>query len=225
MVEIGVRNGESLSAWQSMFDVDQSTIYGISWPESQQVKRSLETNVHVLFRDQSNCEHLDDIANTVGETPLDVVIDDGSHEPGHQLKTMVKLFPRVAPGGFYVIEDIETSYWDKPGAVIYGYKLRDVGAGQRGSLMTTLKLLVEVINQRYAVKDFDPNFYFIDKHVDPDVAWIMFAQNMVVLRKKSVEDKLYDVPITNKANGMEWKALWEGEDVRAVANQVREWKC
>jgi hypothetical protein len=225
MVEIGVLDGDSLKAWQTMFDADKSTIYGISWPETVQVKNKLDANVHVLYRDQSNCMHLDDIARTVGEKALDLVIDDGSHEPGHQLKTLVKLFPRVAPGGLYVIEDIETSYWDAQGASIYGYGLRDVGAGRRGSIMTALKLLAEVVNQRYAVNDYDRTFNVIDVGVDPDVAWVMFAQNMVVIRKKDAEDKAYEVPIDHQADGSTWKAFWGDAQIQDVVHRIREWKC
>jgi hypothetical protein len=37
----------------------------------------------------------------------DVVIDDGSHASYHQQLTMLKLFPLVKPGGFYIIEDLD----------------------------------------------------------------------------------------------------------------------
>jgi len=95
----------------------------------------LDANVHV----QSNCEYLDNIARTVGEKPIDLIIEDGSHNPGHQLKTVVKLFPRVARGGLSVIEDMETSFWDVPGAEIYGAHEVN-GAGRQGSIVTTLKI-------------------------------------------------------------------------------------
>lgn len=38
---------------------------------------------------------------------LDVVIDDGSHRPDHQQISFSTLFPYVAPGGLYFIEDLE----------------------------------------------------------------------------------------------------------------------
>jgi cephalosporin hydroxylase len=119
MLEIGVLHGKSLAAWQTVFDAGRSTIYGYSWPEMEAVEAQLEAHVHVLFQEQSNCAHLDEITDMAGAAPFDLVIDDDSHEPGHQLKTLVKLFPRVSPGGFYVIEDIETSNWDTTGSCIY----------------------------------------------------------------------------------------------------------
>ena len=207
MLEVGVLGGDSLHAWQTVFDAAQSTIYGVSWPPADNVRTGdLHDNVHILYRDQSDCGQLDDIGRTVGQAPLDLVIDDGSHHPEHQLKTLVKLFPLVAPGGFYVIEDTETSYWDAPWSSLYGYKLANVGVGRSGSLVTALKMLVEVINQRYAVRSYHRDFSIIDAKVDPDVAWITFAQNMVILRKKSEEDDPYQAFIGNGADESSWAA-------------------
>ena len=110
MLEVGVLGGYALHAWQTAFDASQSTIYGVSWPPADDVwTGDLHDNVHILSRDQSDCGQLDEIGRTVGQAPLDLVIDDGSHHPEHQLNILVKLFPLLAPCGLYVIEDIETS--------------------------------------------------------------------------------------------------------------------
>ena len=37
---------------------------------------------------------------------LDVILDDGSHIPEHQILTFNTLFPSVVPGGIYIIEDV-----------------------------------------------------------------------------------------------------------------------
>lgn len=220
MVEIGVQSGFSLGAWQTMFDSVQSTIFGVGWPKIDEVKSKLDDNVRILFRDQSNCTHLTELVDIIG-APLDLVIDDGSHEPGHQLKTLVKLFPLLSPGGFYVLEDIECSYWDRPGSSIYGYNLTNVGVGKPGSIISAMKLLVEVINQRYAVRSYNRQFHIIDPRVDPEVSWVMFAQNMVVLRKRDAEDEDYQKPLDNEADESTWHAFWANDDVRALVNQIR----
>ena len=36
---------------------------------------------------------------------VDFIIDDGSHEAQHQIKTFEKLFPKLKKGGVYIIED------------------------------------------------------------------------------------------------------------------------
>ena len=82
MLEVGVLGGDSLHAWQTVFDAPRSTIYGVGWPAAVNVRTGgLHDNVHIMFRDQSNCGHLDDVANILGPDPLDLVIDDGSHIP------------------------------------------------------------------------------------------------------------------------------------------------
>eukprot|EP01063_Lacrimia_lanifica_P033249 TRINITY_DN585_c1_g2_i5.p1 TRINITY_DN585_c1_g2~~TRINITY_DN585_c1_g2_i5.p1 ORF type:complete len:348 (+),score=129.91 TRINITY_DN585_c1_g2_i5:49-1092(+) len=42
---------------------------------------------------------------------LDVVVDDGGHTMEQQITSFLHLFPIIAPGGVYVIEDLETSYY------------------------------------------------------------------------------------------------------------------
>jgi len=72
--------------------------------------------------------------------------------------------------------------------------------------------------------DYDKDFNVIDLSVDPDVTWVIFAQNMVVLRKKDAEDRAYAVPIDNCADGLTWKAFWGGARVRDVMRQIQQWK-
>ena len=40
-----------------------------------------------------------------------VFIDDGSHVPAHVATSFYALFPRLADGGLYVIEDVQTAFW------------------------------------------------------------------------------------------------------------------
>lgn len=55
--------------------------------------------------DAGNGDDLDRIA-TNGET-FDFIIDDGSHASFHQQVTFMKMFPRLARGGIYIIEDLD----------------------------------------------------------------------------------------------------------------------
>ena len=43
--------------------------------------------------------------------PFDIVIDDGSHVNRHVHHSFRTLWPHLAPGGLYVVEDLQTSYW------------------------------------------------------------------------------------------------------------------
>ena len=44
---------------------------------------------------------------------FDLIIDDGSHYPSHQLTTFKKLYKNIAPGGLYIIEDLDLSFHKK----------------------------------------------------------------------------------------------------------------
>ena len=46
-----------------------------------------------------------------GDAPIDLVIDDASHWYPQTLATFTALFPRLAPGGLYVIEDWGWAHW------------------------------------------------------------------------------------------------------------------
>jgi hypothetical protein len=54
-----------------------------------------------------------DAASSDGEsTPFDIIIDDASHINWHQIKTFEMLISALRPGGFYVIEDINSSCYN-----------------------------------------------------------------------------------------------------------------
>ena len=49
--------------------------------------------------------------------PLDIAIDDASHASHHQQNAFLALFPRLRPGGLYIIEDLrwQPQTYEKPG--------------------------------------------------------------------------------------------------------------
>lgn len=59
--------------------------------------------------DLGSAEDLDRLAAAL--PMLKLAIDDGSHASFHQQLAFLKLFPKVEPGGFYVIEDF---HWQPP---------------------------------------------------------------------------------------------------------------
>ena len=60
--------------------------------------------------DQSNRTLLQQIVLDEGANGLDVIIDDGGHTMKQQLTSLQVLWELLRPGGFYVIEDLVTSY-------------------------------------------------------------------------------------------------------------------
>lgn len=108
------------------------------------------------------------------------MIDDGSHLPANQLNSLGTLFPLLEPGGVYVIEDVETSYW--PPDTVYLY-----GALVGGNAVEALKPLADCANQaamgagrRAALlAGLPPGL----REACAWVSGVEFAQNMVVIHK------------------------------------------
>jgi len=54
------------------------------------------------------------IGEEFGEEPLDLVIDDASHCYEHSRNSFDIIFPKLRPGGFYIIEDWQWAHIDSP---------------------------------------------------------------------------------------------------------------
>ena len=65
---------------------------------------------HVVeIGDQEDPAFLSSVAERHG--PFDIVIDDGGHTMRQQIRSVETLFPLLADGGVYIVEDCHTSYW------------------------------------------------------------------------------------------------------------------
>lgn len=65
-----------------------------------------DPEVRLHYGNQGSGEDLRRVAREAGNGTFDLVIDDGSHLNEHMHLTLVTLFPLVAPGGVYVLEDL-----------------------------------------------------------------------------------------------------------------------
>lgn len=64
-----------------------------------------EPRMRVFQGDQASKSDLATLVEWAGG-PFDIIIDDGSHASHHQQITLAALFPHLAPGGLYCIEDL-----------------------------------------------------------------------------------------------------------------------
>lgn len=106
LLEIGVAGGNSLRAWRDFFPFAQ--IFGIDISPNAKQHESDRITIHI--GDQADEAFLRGFAETTGGN-FDIVIDDGGHYMDEQITSLETLWPYVRPGGFYVIEDLHTSYW------------------------------------------------------------------------------------------------------------------
>jgi len=106
---------------------------------------------------------------------FDVIVEDGSHVPSHQLISFETLWPSVKPGGVYIVEDIETNWW-KPSASVYGYSLQN-----QPNVVTKWKGVIESLNREFTnghsqLTDEKPDIY-------GNIVSVEFGQNIIIFNK------------------------------------------
>ncbi|OGM55884.1 hypothetical protein A3F62_01525 [Candidatus Woesebacteria bacterium RIFCSPHIGHO2_12_FULL_44_11] len=107
LLEIGVGWGGSLFTWAEYFP--KAKITGID--NNPKRKEFEEGNIKVFIGDQADSDFLKSVNEQTG--PFDIVIDDGGHMMHQQITAFKTLFPLLKDGGYYVIEDWQTSYLPK----------------------------------------------------------------------------------------------------------------
>lgn len=129
ILEIGVNRGGSLQMWREYFG-REAIIYGIDLnPECAELA---DPPTQIRIGSQSDPTFLRSVVGEMGAP--DIIIDDGSHVAEHQEVSFKTLFPLLAPGGIYAIEDMHTAYWR--GEWGGGYK-------RRGTAIELVKQLID----------------------------------------------------------------------------------
>jgi len=178
VLEIGIANGGSLELWAKIFE--NPKIYGVDADEKVLDIKFEYPDTSVILGDQGNPDFWD---NFVKDKPLfDVIIDDGSHVNSDQITTLLKLFPHVAVGGTYIIEDTHTSYWPEWGG---GFRRED-------SFVELCKMLVDFLHRQH-IKEISPPPQLT--YVFNNLKSITFYNSMVILEKEIVTDM---VPLSSE---------------------------
>ena len=130
LLEIGIAQGASLKMWEAFFPDAQIT--GIDIRPDCRAYANDRTAVYI--GDQTDRRFLHRVIDEAG--PFDLIIDDGGHTMRQHQISFETLWPHVAPGGFYGIEDLHTAY-----------RLR-FGGGDQSSASTVewLKRMVDALN-------------------------------------------------------------------------------
>jgi hypothetical protein len=113
MLEIGFLNGASYKMWLDYFPLGKSYFIeiegGSSYPEARFKGDSSNPVDLERLLVEKNVKH-----------DLDLIIDDGSHDPVHIDKAFKYLWVHgLKPGGVYIMEDIERNYF-RNGQYKYG---------------------------------------------------------------------------------------------------------
>lgn len=155
LLEIGVGGysnpklgGNSLIMWKKYFP------FGRIFAVDLYKKDVLKTNRIKIFQgSQVDKNFLEQVTSEIGL--LDIIIDDGSHQQEHIIETFKLLFPKLKPGGVYVIEDLQTSYLED-----FGGDSKNLANPKTG--MNFFKSLTDCVNYKHAgleMKMFSIHFY------------------------------------------------------------------
>lgn len=154
LLEIGILRGASLRMWRDYFP--RARIVGLDLdPPPIELP-----GVELVAGDQSDAAVLTTVAS---RGPFDVVIDDGSHIGAHIEASFRALFPAVEPGGWYVIEDMQTAY------------RTDYGGGppdHPGTSVAQVKAMVDAVNREWVGEAADGLPAIRSLHVYDKIAFI-----------------------------------------------------
>lgn len=134
MLEIGVSKGGSLTMWRKYFGAD-AIIFGVDIDPNCAKFNGKDGQVRIGSQDDPN--FLKSVIDEMGG--VDIILDDGSHIAKHMNASLNILFPLLANGGLYLVEDMHTSYWRRHGG----------GEGRAAGFTNTLKVLIDDMHHWY----------------------------------------------------------------------------
>lgn len=103
LLEIGVWSGGSIKYWRDLFK--NATIYGVDINKCHDLDN--EPNVkHIVGNAYSN-----DIKDLFDNDSLDIIIDDGPHNPPSFIYLIENYLAKLKIGGLMIIEDIIVPEW------------------------------------------------------------------------------------------------------------------
>ena len=173
LLEIGVENGLSMKIWKDFFKKPDH-IYGIGYKNFQTKEiYKIDEHMTLYMGDQSSKTFLNRMIDLSGGQ-FDIIIDDGSHVPNHVIISFETLWETLKPGGYYIIEDIETSYWSEH-AFIYDYSLKN-----EPSVVEYFKKRLDEVNNEFRKGSAKSN-----------IGSVCFKSNIIIVQKCCEKDTKY----------------------------------
>jgi len=101
ILELGIQKGGSLELWEEW--MPKFKVIGVDVIDCKEFDTE---RIKTLQMDQCDERILE-------YGPFDIIIDDGGHKMSQQINSFKLLYPALKSGGLYIIEDLNTSYWQE----------------------------------------------------------------------------------------------------------------
>lgn len=182
VLEIGVAHGGSLVTWRRFFG-ESSVVCGLELVPKELNFR--DPQIRIVTGSQTDVKSLNAAVDTLPN--LHLVIDDGSHMSSHQKRSFEVLWPKLAYGGLYVVEDLHTAYWKKYEGGIFRRR--------KSSFIDYAKRLVDLQHSHYSSRRVSS---FEKEQICDSVFSTSFYDSVVVIRKEkmpSARSKIINRPV------------------------------
>jgi hypothetical protein len=169
-VEIGVAHGGSLQMWREYFG-EKAKLIGIDI--NPECKKFEETNTEIIIGSQEDPKFLETLKNNLPD--IDIFIDDGGHTMTQQILTFKYLYDKVRLGGYYLCEDLHTSYWYE-----YGGGLRN-----KKSFIEFSKNFIDNMYGWYMSKRLKPTML---NNLTRTIYALHYYDSILVIEKKQINE-------------------------------------
>jgi SAM-dependent methyltransferase len=185
ILEIGVNFGGSAELWREYFGKGTHVV-GVDIANRADSKPFLE----LVNGNQGDPNFWDKFINLYKNNKFNLIIDDGSHEPAHQILTLEKTFNSLLEdNGIYLCEDVRTSYYK-------GVRVNGGGLGNPDSFIEYTKRLIDVINADHTRVAIGVGKTPDGPHVDMSLSEkyqgiksVNFYDSVVVIEKNNLQQK------------------------------------
>lgn len=178
--------GASLRMWKRYFR--RSIVIGLDYFDKSGIA---EPRIQPVRGDQGDAEFLARLGTELG--PFDIVIDDGSHISGDVIASFEVLFSHVRPGGLYVVEDLQTSYWS-------GWGGSSTRLADPNTSVGYLKTLVDALHHR----DIESGVERAPGRFDEWVGGLHFYHNLAFVEKRRNAEQSAAPWVPRNTNPMVW---------------------
>lgn len=165
LLELGIWKGASLRMWRDYFP--NATIIGL---DRNNVRFEPPVDVVTFQGDQCDAAVIAQAGSLYG--PPNVIVDDASHISSKTIGSFKLLWPHLAQGGIYVIEDLQTSYDDRNYGVAEASPDPD---WNRSTAMNFCKRLADDVNSSLFPAKYRFGLNVASVHFEPNICVITKA--------------------------------------------------